>query len=98
MTEYKRGFVSNYCDGQNCDKCVLKTSDWEHIMYKDLGCLAIGNATDGELERAMELILAEREGKDAEALRDDADTVIEIRSSRKIKSIHIEFEEGNGGA
>ena len=83
-------------------ECLLVNEKWEH-KYNDCKCgkecLRIGKATEAELDRALELITGkpkscvEPEPCVLEQVAEDADTVIKIKSNRKIDSITIKFAE-----
>lgn len=98
----KRHEVTCYCDSAVCAKCVLNRRHWVHECGS-LGnaCLSIGDANEDELDRALELINGLREPEPTaqlEQITEDFDTVIKISSSRKIKSVIINFEEDTSNA
>jgi len=86
----KRKEVSDYCVCSACELCVLANKAWEH---NNNGCLLISDATEAELDRALCLINGAPELDVLERLLEDTDTVIKIKSNRKINRLIIEFAE-----
>lgn len=102
----KREKVKNYCVCTACSICELNNKKWEHTCGGDSDCytcLNISTATEKELDRALELIAGETcvepepciepEPCVLEQVAEDADTVIKIKSNRKINRLIIEFAE-----
>lgn len=100
----KREKVFSYCYGVLCSKCVLTGEKWEHVLKGSLRtCLNIKEATEAELDRALELIgeasepyvepVKEVPEDCVEPAAEDAELVIKIKSSRKINCLHVEFAE-----
>lgn len=100
--EEKRDQVYRYCADVSINECLLANENWEHKYSKchcGKDCLRIGKATEAELDRALDIINlpfkphVPPEPCVLEQTAEDADTVIKIKSNRKIKSLTIEFEE-----
>lgn len=98
--EEKRQKVFNYCSNTNCKKCVLPTDDWKNTTA--YGCLCISVACEADLDRALEFIdevynvepvTGAPEPCVLEQVSEDADTVIKIKSNRKINRLIIEYAE-----
>lgn len=100
----KRDKLCSYCYGVLCRECVLTAEKWEHEFKGSYEtCIKIGEATEAELDRALELISEASEPyvepvKEVpevcvEPAAEDAEIVIKIKSSRKINCLHIEFAE-----
>ena len=88
--EEKKEKVVNYCVHAHCEECVLNNKEWLHDQS---GCLSISEATEAEVDRALWLINGAPELDVLEQLLEDADTVIKIKSNRKINRLIIEFSE-----
>ena len=56
----KRSILYNYCEHTACKKCKLNTGDWEMPFlggrYKTMRCLAVKDAKEEELNKALERI------------------------------------------
>lgn len=98
--EEKREIVSLYCGKTGCGACVLQNKKWEHEFRGAFEkCLRICEATEAELDLALNLIAEEsvhcvEPEVCVEPAAEDAEIVIKIKSSRKINCLHIEFAKG----
>ena len=66
--EEKRARVSDYCESVNCKNCLLRNKDFETPLMgflNGLKCLIIGEATESDLDKALEII------DDKEAIEND---------------------------
>lgn len=93
--EEKRGKVYEYCGKTKCKHCVLKGKGWQH---EDIGrdkCLLIAVANESELDLALSILggTTATYHSEVEHTAEDAETVIKIKSSRKIDRLIIEFAE-----
>ena len=59
--EEKRERVEKHCIDTDCDQCVLNNRNWEHNArgFDGKTCLLISDATEAELDKAIELIEGE---------------------------------------
>jgi hypothetical protein len=54
--EKKEQYLYDYCSNKTCSDCILNEHEWEHIS-KVYECLNFNDASDNELDKAIELIL-----------------------------------------
>lgn len=51
----KKKVLVEYCKSTDCRKCALRTSGWANELV-GVGCLMIGLSSEGDLDRALDLI------------------------------------------
>lgn len=84
----KRRMLKNYCQGRACAGCPLGPLEKCHINSPD--------ATDDVINRQFEKLfglIINGTSDELVAIVDDADTVIKIKSNRKIDNVTIYFKE-----
>ena len=93
INEKRRAIQRKCCDYKDCDKCPLvKHTKGEH-------CYGTNTTSDEQVEENYKIMFGEDDEPTVQAtaqletIVEDCDTVIKIKSSRKIDSINIYFKE-----
>ena len=62
--EEKRRLVHEHCSDTLCSECPLRCQEWVN-KHPTHGCLVIGDASEGELDRALEIFACNQKESNA---------------------------------